>query len=146
MKVNAKDFGKSRPKLEPSDLEEEAAILLLATAEQLDLDDDEMEDGKRRSLVVTFEETGEKALWLNKTQVEAVMAYYGDDTDNWIGKPIPVEKAKVKFGNDTYHKVRICAEDDWADVFKAANRKAPRRVDTEVVAEKAKSAKSAKRK
>lgn len=144
MKVSANDFGKSRPKLEPSDLLEEAAILLLATAEPLEIDDDEADSGKRHSLAVTFEETGEKTLWLNKTQVEAMVAYYGDDTDNWVGKPVPVEKAKVKFANDTYHKVRICAEDDWADVFRAANRKMPRRVDAEAVA--AKPVKTVKRK
>lgn len=122
-KVDASKFGSAAPKLTPEDLEEDAAILTLAEYDEAEVDDEEAEGGKRTAAYVTFEETGDKRIWLNKGMVETLIEQLGDDADKWIGQKIPVEKHDAKFRGKTFPKVRIIPSDEWDAAFKEAGVK-----------------------
>ena len=49
----------------------------------------------------------EKALVLNKTNAGTITKLYGDDTDNWDGKPITLYATEVQFGNEMVMSVRV---------------------------------------
>lgn len=127
-KIDASRFGSATPKLTPDDIEE-AAILTIATFEEADVDDDEAPGGKRHSANLTFEETGDKVLWLNKGMVETLIEQLGDDTDTWTGQKIPVESATVKFRGRDHHKVRVMESSQWDAAFKEAGVKRTRRAE-----------------
>lgn len=122
-KVDASKFGSAAPKLEPTDLEEDAAILTIAEYDEAEVDDDEAEGGKRTAAYITFEETGDKRIWLNKGMVEALIEQLGDDADKWIGAQCPVEKHDAKFKGKTFPKVRVMLSEDWPQAFKDAGVK-----------------------
>lgn len=114
--VNPDAYGTSRPKVEPDDLEDELAILTIVEFEEMEVDDPNTKSGKRMSGFLTFEETGEKVIWLNKTSITAMVEYYGDDPDSWAGKECPVERVKGEaFGKD-YHKVNVVPADAWGEI------------------------------
>lgn len=141
-KVDPNAHGKGRPKLVPDDLEGTDAILTIAQYEELEVDDSESESGKRLAGFLTFVETGDHVLWLNKTAITALCEYYGDESDDWKGKDCPVEEHKGEMRGKAYHKVRVPAVDLWESDFnlkKPGSRKAaaPRRK----VAKKKKTAK-----
>lgn len=122
-KVNKDSFGGSGPKLEQADLEEDAAILTIAEFEEVDVPDEDAEDGQRHSAVLRFVETGDKNLWLNKGMIEALIEQLGDESDDWAGKQCPVEKYVGRFGNKKFPKVRVMPAEEWPGAFKAANVK-----------------------
>lgn len=126
-KVDASRFGSSAPKLMPEDLEEDVAILTIAEYDEVEIDDDDAEDGKRNSATLRFTETGEKVVWLNKGMAETLIEQLGDDADKWVGQKIPVERHVAKFGNKKFPKVRVCESDEWDKLFKDAGvRRSPR--------------------
>jgi len=122
-KINLNDYGTSRPKLEQDDFEGDFTILTVATVEEVEVDDEEKEGGKRKSLVLTFNETGDKALWLNVTQLKHLVAQLSDDARKWLGQKIPVEKVKASFKGKTHDKVYVMDADGWDDAFKQAKVK-----------------------
>lgn len=111
-KIHGSSFGTKRAKLEVSDLTEEVATLTLEDAEEIDIDDPSVAGGVRKALLLSFRET-DKVLWLNRTMVETLITKLGDDTDLWAGKTIPVEKVQTTFKGKVFHKVAVCAADDW---------------------------------
>ena len=119
-KVDASKFGSSAPKLMPEDLEEDAAILTISKYEEVMVDDDDAEGGKRQSATLKFEETGDKVIWLNKGMVEALVEQLGDDADKWAGQKIPVERHVATFGNKKFPKVRVMMAEEWDKAFKEA--------------------------
>lgn len=121
--INPDDFGTSTPKLEPGDLEGDAAMLTIATFEMVEVDDDEAEGGKRNAATLTFEETDDKVLWLNKGMVETLCEQLGNDEEKWAGAIIPVEKYVARFRGKKYPKVRVVPSEEWAKAFKEAGRK-----------------------
>lgn len=112
-KVNPDAYGTARPKVEPADLTEDVAVLEIAAFEEVEVDDPTTESGKRMSGFLTFQETGEKVCWLNKTSIVALVKYYGDDSDEWEGQPCPVERVKGTAFNKPYHKVNVVPQDAW---------------------------------
>lgn len=122
-KVNADDFGSSTPKITPDDLEGDFAILTVADYESVEVDDDEAEGGKRKSATLTFEETEDKVLWLNKGMIEDMISQYGDDSDDWKGKQVPVEKYVAKYRGKSFPKVRVMPTEEWDKAFKEAGIK-----------------------
>lgn len=114
-KVNPDAFGHTRPRLEPDDLEEDVAVLTIAEYEEIEVDDASTESGKRMSALLTFEETGEKVVWLNKTAITALVEYYGDDSDQWLGQPCPVESVRGTAFGKAYHKVNVVPQDAWPE-------------------------------
>lgn len=136
--VNSDDYGKTTPKLTPDDLEGEVVVLTLATFDEVEVEDPEQDSGKRRSPFLTFQETGDKRLWINKGQVDTLIARLGNDADRWAGQPIPVEAKDVKFGNTTYHKVVVVEPKHWDGYLADAGLARPTtRATTPVTAKRA---------
>lgn len=123
-KRRAEDYGSSRPKLSQEDFDGDFIILTIATCDEIEVDDEEKQGGKRRSLVLTFAETGDKAIWLNVSQTKAIIEKFGDDDAAWIGQMVPVEKYTATFGTKMYPKVRIMAAEEWEQAFEDAGVKA----------------------
>lgn len=122
-KINLDDYGTSTPKITPEDLEGDFAILVVSGFESVDVDDDEAEGGKRKSATLTFEETEDKVLWLNKGMLESLCTQLGTDPDDWNGKQVPVEKYTAKFRGKSYPKVRVMPAEEWDKAFKEAGIK-----------------------
>ncbi len=116
-------FSGSRPRLEQDDLEEDVAILTIATVEEVNVKQDD--GGERPSLVCTFDETEDKALWLNVTQIKALVQMLGNDEKKWPGCKVPVERHEAEFRGKTYHKVRVMLADEWQGIFKEAGIRFP---------------------
>lgn len=131
-------LGKSGPKVIPDDLEAEAAVLKIASVEESEVDDDESATGKRVSWIVKFEELGEKALWLNKTQAEYLVERLGSDTEAMIGQWCCVEKHQSKYGKKTYDKVWISPPESWDDLLTEAGVPSRKRTVPKMAAPKAK--------
>lgn len=126
-KVDPSKFGSSAPKLMPDDLEEDVAFLTIAEYDEADVDDEESESGTRHSAYLTFKETGDKRVWLNKGQAESLTEQLGDDADKWIGQKIPVERHVAMFKGKKFPKVRVCESGEWDKLFKeAGERRSPR--------------------
>lgn len=119
-KVDTSKFGSSAPKLMPEDLEEDVAFLTIESYEEVMVDDDEAEDGKRHSATLKFKETGDKVVWLNKGMAETLVEQLGDDSDDWKGQRIPVERHVATFGNKKFPKVRVVPGEEWEKLFKEA--------------------------
>ncbi len=119
-KVDSSKYGSSAPKLMPDDLEEDVAFLTIAKFEEVMVDDDEAEGGKRQSATLKFKETGDKVVWLNKGMVETLVEQLGDDADQWVGQKIPLERHVASFGSKKYPKVRVVPSEEWDKLFKAA--------------------------
>lgn len=142
-KVNPDAFGTARPKIEPDDLEEDVAVLEIAEYSEMEVDDPNAESGKRMSGCLTFQETGEKVVWLNKTAITALVHYYGDDSDEWAGQPCPVEKVQGTAFNKPYHKVNVVPMDAWPEYIDGLT---PPRAASAPKRKTVKSRKTAKRK
>lgn len=127
-KADVNEMGKSGPKLTPEMLEGDAAVLTLTHAERVEVDDNESKTGKRVVWAMKFEETEEHVLYLNKTQLEYMVAVYGDESDHWIGKPVAVERHTSEFGKKKFDKVWVCAPESWASIFSEAGVRAPKAV------------------
>lgn len=128
-KVNPDALGGGGPKVTQDDLENDIAVLTVTEYEELTVKDAEADGGKRISAVLRFEETGDKALWLNAQMVRDLIAWYGDDSDDWIGKAVPVEKYTAKFGSKEFPKVRVMLADEWTAVFDEVGINVPQRAD-----------------
>jgi hypothetical protein len=111
--VSVDDWGKSRPKLLPEDLEGDVAILTIAAYEQFQVKDTTQEDGTRTSGVLRFEETGDKALWLNKSMMTALIERLGNKPAKWVGQRCPVEKRTVAAFDGKFPKVYVMAAEEW---------------------------------
>ena len=91
-KVNAQDYSKQRPKLTPEMVKGAATVLHIQTVEHLELD----QDGETRpKIILIFEEFPEHAYWLNVTGIKNLIARLGDESDEWEGEAVPMEKVKT---------------------------------------------------
>lgn len=108
MRINKGDFSNRRPKLEQEHLTDDVAILTIAEADVLTVEE-------RQAIVLSFEETGDHVLWPNGTEVNILIDFIGDDTDEWIGKRVAVEKVTRTYKGQAFDKVAI-AEDQAAYV------------------------------
>lgn len=120
MKVKPNEFNRNRPTLNVEDLEDEAAVLVCSAVEEVELPDSDAPGGVRKSLLMRFEESGDKALWLNKTQIEYLIERLGDDTDDWIGQYVPIEKHETTFRGKTHNKVWVSPPESWDEMLEAA--------------------------
>lgn len=119
-KVDTSKFGSSAPKLLPDDLDGDYTILTVEAYEEAEVDDDDVEGGKRHSANIRFKETGDKVLWLNKGQAEALVEQLGDDADKWAGEKVPVERHVATFRGKKFPKVRVMLSEEWDKAFKEA--------------------------
>jgi hypothetical protein len=101
------------------DFEEDVALLTIASFESAEIDDSEAPDGKRNVAMLFFEETGDKAMYLNKTQLEYLIeGLETNDPDKWAGQQIPVEIKRGKFRGQAYEKPHVVDPDEWDDYLK----------------------------
>lgn len=49
----------------------------------------------------------EKGMVLNKTNAQAIAAIYGDDTDDWLGRPVVLFPTEVDFGGKKVEAIRV---------------------------------------
>lgn len=138
-KVNQDDYGTARPKVLPEDFEGTYTVLMIASYEEGEVDDPEAASGKRHTGMVSFEETGDKVIYLNKTAVTALCHFYGDESDDWLGQPVPVEEIKGTFGKVPYHKVRIMPQEKWGEYIDFPDEK-PKPTKRRTVKKKTKNA------
>lgn len=128
-KIGSDYLGGGRERLVPDDLEADAAILTVADSDAFQLTRGRT---KENCLTLTFEETGDKALWINKTMLSALIDQLGDDRAAWVGKQVPVEVIDAEYEGKTSRKVYVMETDAWDQAFKDAGvrRKHPK-VDAE---------------
>lgn len=140
-KVNKDDFGKRRPKLVVEDLDGgEATALTMASVERVTMDDG---DGKRHSLAITFEETGDKVYWPNVSSIGLIIDEYGDDDDDWIGKPLPLMRNTGTFKGQKYENLQVPERALWDEIFTDMGFKVP--TSKRVTAKPAKAVKTTKK-
>jgi hypothetical protein len=65
---------------------------------------DEM-DGERKPVV--FFQGKAKGLVLNKTNAKQIVTAYGDDSDDWTGKPLVLFPTMVDFRGDMVEAIRV---------------------------------------
>jgi hypothetical protein len=121
MKVQRDKYGSNTPKLTPDNLEGEAAVLTVAGFDEQTFDG---EDGKRVTPFLWFKETGDLVLYINATQIDYLVERLGDESDNWIGKQVPVEKHSSTYKGQRFEKVWVQPPERWDDAISEAN---PRR-------------------
>jgi len=115
-KVDPTKHGSSRPKLTVDDFEEDVAILTIASFEEAEIEDSDTAEGKRMIAMLFFEESGDKAMYLNKTQLEYLIeGLESDDSDDWAGKQVPVEVKTGTFRGKKYEKPHIVDPDEWEE-------------------------------
>lgn len=114
-KVNPKEMKRQRDKLVPEDLEGgEAIALTIASVEHVKFDD-------RKALAITFEETGEKSLWPNGTSAGYIVEVYGDEDDDWIGRPLPIMVKSGTFNGEAFTNLQVPAPELWNAILEASN-------------------------
>jgi hypothetical protein len=77
------------------------------TIEAMIVEDVRTKGGKEPKPVLYFRERTDKALILNKTNVEVIAALHGGETDDWAGKVIVLVKARAPFGNKIVDAIRV---------------------------------------
>lgn len=122
MRADPNEGVRSFPKLTQEDLgTDDVVVFTVSGYEQRTMPD----GGMVKEL--HFEEIGGVPLRLNKTQLGYLIDGIGsDDTDDWTGKQVPVEKI-TKQGPDgkDYKVVWVCAPESWAYIFREAGLPVP---------------------
>lgn len=107
-------------KLTPDDLDGDAAVLTIAEfTEQRNTG-----EGRQLSPVLRYVEAPDKLHYLNRLQIERLIAKLGDDSDRWIGKRVPVAVEDIEYDGTTYAKVYVMPPDQWTVTLAEADRKA----------------------
>jgi len=86
--------------LKASDLQDRNINVVIDRAEP-----EEVGEGERKPVLYFQGKT--KGLVLNKTNSRAIAAAYGDDTDDWEGRPLVLFPAMVDFRGDTVEAIRV---------------------------------------
>jgi hypothetical protein len=119
--LNRKDFPEKGERLIPQDLG--GKDYGVGT---IDAVEDKEVRGIGKSKYLTFEQFGEKQLFLNATMIDTLSGQLGEDLDEWIGVTVPLEVrtvTNISNGKDT-RRVYICDAELWPKILKAAGAKA----------------------
>lgn len=65
----------------------------------------------KRIYALTFAEPDIKPLTLNKTNAQTIAGWYGDDSDDWAGKPITIERVRGDAFGKTVWLIRVKSSD-----------------------------------
>lgn len=118
MKASREKLGTRTPKLTVDDFSGKNVIGTITGYDEFEVPGED-----RLCAVLFFEETGDKALFLNATMMDDLIAAFGtDETDKWIGKKVPLEKRRVTFKGKTHDKVYVVSHEDW-DQFLVSTRR-----------------------
>ncbi len=66
----------------------------------------------KRVYTLSFVEPEHKPLTLNKTNAEIITAWYGDETDDWIGKPLTLVRVRADVFGKTKLVIRVEPPED----------------------------------
>lgn len=121
MKASRPEVG--RPTLQPSDVgNANAAVLTIATVEFRESNFTNERSGKKETkCVLTFAEVPDREKWVGKRGTVALIDHYGDETDKWIGKPVPFVKLAQNVGGKQTIGLSVAAGEpplDWDGVLK----------------------------
>lgn len=106
--------------LRAADFEDGDAVLTIERVEP-----DKVGMGKdAKDVWVVYFEGEDKGLILNKTNTNTVAKLYGDDTDDWIGKPVTLFATEVQFQSEMVEAIRVRSKPPKRPVAKAAPAKA----------------------
>lgn len=119
-RVDLGDFGQSRSKLVPEDLKQSPCLLTVAAVERVEVPDPAAPTGLRKALTLLFVEFPDRPLWLNKGQIETLLARLGDDDVNWVGAKVPVERIVAEYRGQRFPKVRVVPDDHWDELLSAS--------------------------
>lgn len=89
--------------LAADDLRGQPVTVTIASAEVQEIGQGQDKD---RKIVLTFSGKS-KSLVCNKTNAKTIAKLYGDDTDDWIGKPIILAPREVEFQGDMVWAIRV---------------------------------------
>lgn len=84
--------------------------------------------------IMSFREPDTKPLVLNKTNFGIIAKFYGDDTDDWLGKKVALHVMEVEMKGDIVQAIRVKTK---APVVKAAPPPEPSDDDLIFLAEQA---------
>ena len=107
--VNVNELSPPSTSLKAADLEGSEIELIIASyviKEFDEVDKKTNETYQVRKPIFSFEET-EKTFVCNKTNRSAIAYAYGDEMDEWIGKPITLYPTMVQFGSDMVEAIRV---------------------------------------
>jgi hypothetical protein len=137
--LNRDSYSQKRPGLKAEDIKARRANLTVQTVEQVELDDDNTEDGKRNALAVTFEEFPDKPYWPNGTSIGFLIDELGEDEEEWAGERIPLEKKKTTNPRtkQLQDSLWVAAPEDWAEFLREGKPGKPASNGRKNVAKKA---------
>jgi len=104
-----------QPQLRPADLDGAAVAVLTISGATLK---DSRFGGKKWAL--SFVEFPEREMWLNKTGLNAIIDHYGDDTEGWYRKTVPVVAVTVSVGGTQRFVVQVA--ENWDTILKMAGK------------------------
>jgi len=105
--------------LKASDL---AGKTVTVTIESVDMEELGKGRDKEAKLIIGFVGKAKK-LVCNKTNAGTIAKLYGDETDNWLGKPITIAAREVEFQGDMVWAIRVSLQKPGT--FKQAAAPAP---------------------
>lgn len=120
MKASRPEIG--RPTLQPVDVgNANAAVLTIATVDFRESNFTNERSGKKeQKCVLTFAEVPEREKWVGKRGTAALIDHYGDETDKWIGKPVPLVKIAQAVGGKQTVGMQVATGEpplDWDGVL-----------------------------
>lgn len=116
---NPRYGGSGRPKIVQDDIEDGDAMLVTIS----DVEEEKVkgDGGDKVLLVLLTEEFGDKVHRLNKTQRDYLIEQLGEETDDWIGKQVPLVKTKQAFQNKSFDTVWVAAPEEWKSLLRASS-------------------------
>jgi hypothetical protein len=126
MKVPRPNVG--QPTLKPADLgNPQAAVLTIAKVDFRQSNFASERSGEKETkTVLEFAEAEGKELWIGKRGTSALIDHYGDESDKWLGKPVPLIRATVSVGGRQSTVMQIAAGDpplDWDGVLNEGKKR-----------------------
>lgn len=122
-KVNPKELGTGKPKVEQTDFEGDYTIATIVSVGRDQIEDESRPGGKRPVMYLQFKEFGDKVVFLNVTQANSMVTQLGDDDDAWVNQMVPLEKYTGSFGSKKFAKVGVMAPEEWDEAFREAGVK-----------------------
>ena len=130
-------LGSKKPSLKPESLDgADSAVLTVKDVEGVDVPDDEMEDGVRKSVRIDFEDT-DLPYWPNKTGLRTLAEKFGAKPGSWIGEKVALIVVRVnnpKSGKQQPAQ-HVAQGDEFDELVKKSSK--PRRRTAKVSAKRA---------
>jgi len=124
-KVNREMYRNTRPKLMVEDIGDADYIVL--TIKEFREDKFDFQGRKKLAPFLMFEEAGEKVQWLNPEQIQYLIDALGDETDEWIGKRIPIMRHEFSYDGKDGVNLWIASPELWDSLLNVKSKKTPKK-------------------